>query len=60
MNWSRSRDTLFNGGLGLLVGLAIARLRGHGRPLRTGLVVGTAVAVLNWLTYEKPDVLAGE
>jgi hypothetical protein len=57
MDWNRKRDTLLNGLLGALLGLAIARWRGRDDTMRVALLAGGVLAVVNWLGYEKPEVL---
>lgn len=57
MEWNRPRDALLNGLVGFVVGFGIARLRGRDDSLSVALVVGAVVAVFDWLTYEKPQVM---
>jgi hypothetical protein len=54
---NRRTDTALNWLVGTAVGWAVARLLGAENPARAALVVGAIVAVINWIGYEKPEVL---
>jgi hypothetical protein len=60
MDWNRRRNTLLNGLLGALLGLAIARWRDRDDTMRVALIAGGVFAVISWLGYEKPEVLQDE
>lgn len=57
MKWNRRKDALVNSIIGTVLGYAVARWRRREDTLRVALLVGVVSAVLNWLTYEKPEVL---
>lgn len=57
MEWNRRKNVLLNGFIGIVLGYAVARWRRREDTLRVALLVGVVFAVLNWLTYEKPEAL---
>lgn len=54
----RTINTVINGVVGFLIGyFIVARFKGDSDPLKTGAWVGIILAIIAYLTYDKPAAL---